>query len=273
MMLAMMMAVTFVGCSSDDPDPVVIDPTITVNGGAEVLTIDLEALPASAVVAVVSEGADLTSVKVFIKIGDGVENFLLDEVTEFEDAKTWSNAYIFTEAEMLAYLPLITEGLVLAFNVEAETADGGEKTVSLPIEIINIPPPTHPLGEPEGFTWVRDGATDGSGLQDFGLKFGSNANRVWKANLIKGAAEKFVQFTPAEWLTITTKEQLEDAITKGTDITTNPGVIVDLNNASEDIVLATKYKDEYYIMHITKAVSATGGQDQTVITITGDSKK
>jgi hypothetical protein len=84
-------------------------------------------------------------------------------------------------------------------------------------------------------------------------------------------ATKFVQLTPAQWASITTKEDLAAAVDAGTDIVEYSGVSAEATGTYDD-VLATKYNDEYFIIHVTNATVVVGGSG-TTITITGKYKK
>ena len=248
-----------------------INPVITVNGGAEALVIDLENLPVSALVAVTSERANLTFVKVYIQItGDGITPFDLDleTVTVFENAKVWSNAYIFTEEQMAGFIPLLPEGAQLSFNVEAKTADGGEKAVSLPITIEGML--THPLEGPEDLTWYRLGMIT-EGLAAFGLRWDGNVKDI-HAQIKKEGATKLVLLPIENWNTFTTKEEIAEAIETATDIVvyaginvTNPKIEAGMN------AIGVKYNDVYYMINLAmvtvKVVDA--GME---ITVTGQYK-
>ena len=258
MMLAMMMAVTFVACN-DDPDPITpepVNPTIAVNGGAEAIIIDMEALPVSANVEVTSEEADLAYVYVYIHIdAEGLPAFdypLGEPIVLFEEGtKTWSDAYIFSQEQMEGFIPLIPEGAVLTFNVEARTADNGEKAVSLPIEIINIYTPTL-LEGPEGFTWHRDGGNKAEGLDVFGLDWPSNSNDFMV--VITPLADcKLVQFETAQWTSITTQEDLAALVEAGVALTDFRLIPAKDDTKTFNYVLGSRNKDgKYFLLNPTK---------------------
>ncbi len=78
---------------------------------------------------------------------------------------------------------------------------------------------------------------------------------------------KFVELSSAQWTSITTKEDLAAAVEAGTDMTVYEGVSAEASSAY-DVVLATKYNNEYFMIHIQNATVVVGGTG-TTITITG----
>jgi len=253
MMLAMM-AVVLVGCEKDpEPDPVdPVAPVITI--GMEKITIDLKNQSALAVpVKVTSEDADLTSVKVFVMIGEGATAFPydLELVTIFEDARVWEKTY--TAADFGDGLNLIPQGVALSFNVEAQAGELVADPKSAVIEVVGWPVP---LEGPAAFTWIRNGnSIDGekeNNIESFGITINRNVDRALYIEMKKKGADKFVKFDAAEWAKMENKEDLIPAIEAAPECVDAQGnfYIEMKNNPNLNIVLATKYKGEYYIMYL-----------------------
>ena len=279
MMLAMMMAVTFVGCNSDEEDPILTKPVITI--GVEKITIDLKDLGALAVpVAVTSDDADLTSVKVFVMVGVGetATPYELETIIDFgENAKVWAKTYTAADfdAGMLGQLP---EGVTLTFNVEAQAkAETGEELVADPKSVaIEIVGQDVPLSEAVAFTWITDGATKkAEGLDQFGLKWDGTNYRKPDAHIKKDKAAKFVDLKNAvnsNWTTVATQEALKDLIDKASDM---EEYLMDANASHNELndILGVIYEGEYYILHITKTTAVYTEGVGTKVTAIGEFKK
>jgi len=126
---------------------------------------------------------------------------------------------------------------------------------------------TTDLSAPTAFEWKRVGSNDGIGLDQFGLKWESNTST---SAIITEDADKLVILNSSEWTSITTVEDLIDAVDNGTAATQYDNVSATANGAYDD-VLATKNGNDYYLLHVTSSTvsSTTAG---TTITIIGDYK-
>jgi len=138
MMLAMMMAVTFVACNKTDDD--IQNPDITISK----IVLDQADLDAFEFNVSVIAYEELTSVKYYVLYETA--EMVPVTITSFEKgAKTWAKK--FDASDFATVIPLLgglPEGAVLKFVVEVKTAStSADKTE--PIEIKKAPPVETPL--------------------------------------------------------------------------------------------------------------------------------
>lgn len=165
------------------------------------------------------------------------------------------------------------KGELVASTIETEetftftvTDKKGEfKSVSFIVTTENA---TTDLSAASAFTWERCGGT-GTGLDMFGLKWTSNTA---SSAIIMEDADKLVILSASDWSSITTQEDLVDAVDNGTGVTEYDGVSVTASGTYDD-VLATKNGSNYYMLHVTSATVTAGQPCGTNIEITGEYKE
>lgn len=170
------------------------------------------------------------------------------------------------------------KGELVASTIETEetftftiTDKKGEfKSVSFIVTTENA---TTDLSAASAFTWERCGSNAGTGLDMFGLKWTSNTA---SSAIIMEDADKLVVLSASDWTSITTQEDLVDAVDNGTGVTQYDGVSVTADDTYDD-VLATKNGSNYYLIHVTAAdvtANATcGSSTATKVEITGEYKE
>jgi len=248
MMLAMMMAVTFVGCNKDDdPDPIdPAAPVVTINGGT-IITIDIRDLSALAVpVSVTSADADLTSIKVSIQVDDNTPVLLGEPITDFgETPKVWAKTYTIADINIGIFEGLDPD-MALTFIVEANIADK-QTTEKADVQIIGWPTP---LEGPEAFTWERSGnpVSTSPDLKLFGLEWKTNTGTHIVITPADGT--KLVELTVNDWTSIETKEALAAIVEQMPEINKWEAIPA---KADFNYVIATKTKEgKYFLINPTK---------------------
>jgi hypothetical protein len=161
----------------------------------------------------------------------------------------------------------------LKFWIAAMT-EKTQSSKSATIEIVNATPPETPLDGPAAFTWQRIGPNivgeKENNIKNFGITISKITYRDFVLVLNKNGANKFVQFTVEQWWEITTQEDLAQAVHAATDI--NDFHIPLENNSNLNMVLATIYQGEYYIMNLSALNVEIDESTGTISTITGQYK-
>ena len=269
LMLAMMMAVTFVGCEKDpDPDPIdPAAPVVTINGGT-IITIDIRDLSALAVpVSVTSADADLTSIKVSIQVDDNTPVLLGEPITDFgETPKVWAKTYTIADINIGIFEGLDPD-MALTFIVEANIADK-QTTEKADVQIIGWPD----LSGENDLRWYRLGSNI-TGLDEFGLKWDKSLKDI-HAQIIKNGASKMVILSIENWNTFTYKEEVAAAIKAATPIDVYTGINVSNPKIEAGMnVLGVEYNNVYYIINLTSVTSKLVGDQGTETIVTGKYKK
>jgi len=258
-----MAGLVFTSCSKDeDEEPQDLTPAITFQTGGDFITSDVTIDQGDAIkIGVVCtsngiSGKKLESFRIYMIINDATQPNIVDS-TDI-DATTFTTAYEIT-------FPDVLSGKLYA---EITDKDGQKKSVSFTVTVEEA---TTPLGAAEDLTWQRVAGAAGTGLDTFGLEWTSNGKAV-NAQIEKAddGAEKFVLLTADEWDMIETIEDLTAKVEAGDDMDMYEGISAEAT-ADYDEVLAVKYNEVYYIIHITKATVETSGSG-TTITITGQYK-
>ncbi|GEM_PF-3576934 len=263
----------FISCSGDDDDPVRIGAaTITFDNKSEIVITD-GILPEAITGSIVAPtGAEIESIEIvlYYSEGDQKNNVTIAErenLTEESGSKKGKYTFRFDQSNSAISKYINT---IQSLKITTKVKNGEISTKELTFKHENTPEVEY-LSEPEDFEWKRVGASAGTGLETFGLTWTSNTSA---AAIIKTDDKtKMVKLTAADWSNIETKEQLKEAVDKGTDIDQYSGVSATEASKTYDDVLAVNVKGEgvYYLIHITNSTvdSDTSG---TTITIKGESK-
>ena len=243
MMLATMMAVTFVGCNKNEDEK---NLTITMPSA---IAVDLDNLEAFELAVAVIADEDLATLEVYVQAGD----FKMPLPTDFTAAKgvdKWARTYYATDFP-LDQIGQLVEGIELEFCVKATTATM-DAFKSAPITISEPPVVVTPLEGPVAFTWHRDGSKKAEGLEAFGLDWPSNSTDFMV--VITPLADcKLVQFETAQWTSITTQEDLKALVESGTALTDFRLIQAKDDTKTFNYVLGSRNKDgEYFLLNPTK---------------------
>lgn len=141
------------------------------------------------------------------------------------------------------------------------------KTVTYNVTVVESVNET-PLSDAENFEWERVGGNPGTGLAAFGLKWTSNSASSAIVAIESGTT--MVELSSDSWDTITTREELADAIASGTQIDAYEGVSVTAPGLYDD-VLAVSHNGVDYLLLIT-AANVESGAEGTTVTIQGQYK-
>lgn len=246
----------FTSCSDDDDtEPVDLSPSIVFTEGGE----DVEVVVGDTVRFSVECASNSTS-------GKKLDKFRIYMIIDNIEYPTEVNLTDIDENELTLD---ITNPIDYAFEgrlyCEITDVDGESNSVSFNIISEEA---TTPLEGEEDLEWKRVGGTAGTGLDMFGLKWTSNVKEVM-AVIQKDGADKLVQLAAEDWANITTKEDLMAAIEAAEDLGDYGyrGVSAEANGTYDD-VLAVKFNNEYFIIHIAEGTVEVGTQG-TTITITG----
>jgi len=129
---------------------------------------------------------------------------------------------------------------------------------------------TTDLGASTDVFWERIGGNAATGLTEFGLKWENNLKET-HAVIEKDGASKLVKLTKEEWTTITTVEDLKEAIEAGTDLTDYRGISTTTPGNYEEVI-ATEFNGEYFIINLSNTTIETG-TNGTTVKIFGQAKK
>lgn len=259
----------FIGCSSDDDDPSLGGATI-VYDESEITITDGKLPKAITGTITAPTGAEIETIIVtanYENDGQKGSTEIKDGLTEVSGSQKGKYNFRFDE-ETSGVKEHISE--LTSIDIEVWVKKGDKTSKSLKINQ-EVTPETHPLSDAVDFEWKRVGGANGTGLDKFGLAWTQNTSTV--AVVKTDNKTKLVKFTADQWSKIETKEQLKEAVDKGTDITEYREVSVTDPSKTYDHVLAVDVKGEgvYYLIHVTssKVVSETSG---TTITINGQYK-
>ena len=261
--LLLIAGMVFTSCNKDeDEEPQDLTPAITFQSGGDFTSSDVTIDQGDTInVGVICtsngiSGKKLESFKIYMIVNDVTQPNIVDS--------TDIDAAAFTAGYSISF-PDVLDGKLYA---EITDKDGQKKSVFFNVTVEEA---TTPLDGAEDLEWKREYGNDGTGLDMFGLKWTWNGKAVY-AKIEKDSADIFVQLTADQWTSITTKEDLAIAVDDATDMDLYEGVNTTLASEDYDDVLATKYKGEYFIIHIehsTAVEDATGW----IFTITGQYNK
>jgi hypothetical protein len=150
-----------------------------------------------------------------------------------------------------------------SFNVTDR--DGLSKEVSF---TVTVESGTTALSAAQSFTWTRVGGAAGTGLAQFGLAWTSNS--ATSAIVTTGANTTMVALSASAWSSITTQEDLADAIANGTAVTEYRGVSATANGTYDDVI-AVDNNGALFLLQVQNGAVSTGGAG-TTITIDGEYK-
>lgn len=117
----------------------------------------------------------------------------------------------------------------------------------------------------------RQGGADATGLDMFGLAWTENS-AGFMAIIKKDGADRFVELPAASWDNIVTKETLQIAVDNAQDMDEFSDISVS-EEGTYQIVLATLYNEEYYMIYITDTEIEVDEQVGTIVKINGSFKK
>ena len=206
---------------------------------------------------------ELSSFQIVAKVMD-----LDDEVYYTEDTiiNVGGTEYTYEEA-----LNFGTRELVGKVEFTATITDVDGKLNSTTVTL-NVNQPAQPLIA-RTFTWNRHGGEDGTGLDEFGLKWTRNLSKAIYAVIEPVEGAILYKFDPSVWDATTTDVELATLFSEATPA--DPQQWKEFNVAGAmtqdfDVVLGTVYNGEFHLMHITKGSYYTfKGTDAT---IEGESK-
>lgn len=254
-------------CKKDDDDddqPTSYPPVLTFIGGGDYVDSDATLIVNEAFMVGINASENATS-------GKNIESF--------EVVRTFNNIPVDVYSEDNIGEPNYTWSDTLFANAEVGierwtftvTDKNGEST-ELAINI-TTEAGTTPLAAPEALQWQRVAGAPGTGLDMFGLKWESNVKDIM-AVIAKDGAEKLVELEATTWTGLETVEDLMAAVGTGTDMEDFRGISA-TTPQTYDIVLATQYNGEYFLIHLTEltAVEDPAGSGNWTYTILGEYKK
>ena len=258
-------AMIFSACKKDDEDPTPIDytPILTFVGGAGYTSAD----------------ATFTVGATFMVGVNGKENPTSKKNLEsFKVVRTFNNI----NTTVFEFNGINDPNFYWSDTIVANAAAGEERfTFTLTDKdgqmkelafIITTEAATNPLSNPEALVWQRVGGAAATGLNAFGLKWTKNAKEVM-CRIEKDSADKFVKLASADWASFITVEELTAAVDAGTDMNEYAGISAEVPHDDYDEVLATKFKGEYFLIHLTESTITVDTIIGTTITINGQFKK
>ena len=164
----------------------------------------------------------------------------------------------------------ITRELVgrAVFTATIIDVDGKAKFVTLSVDINQ---PAQPLVATD-FTWTRIGSNPGTGLEELGLEWNSNAKEVFAViKPVEGAS--LYGFDPEEWGKVTTDVEKAALFTEGVhSVMSEFRGVSAWSNKDYDFVLGTVYNGEYNLIHITRGEVDSNGAAGTTVKILGQVK-
>ena len=105
------------------------------------------------------------------------------------------------------------------------------------------------------FTWNRHGGDDGTGLDEFGLKWTRNLSKAIYAIIEPVEGATLYRFEPTVWDATTTDVEKAALFSEATPVDPQQWKEFNVTGATTqtfDVVLGTVYNGEYHLMHITK---------------------
>lgn len=241
-------------CSKDKDDPKL--PTIEfVNAGEGYVYQDTETYVGDMVLfqikAIATDANDLlTSMEVEMMYNNGTYS---DTVIALDKLTT----YTYT-----------TGTILLGDGLYTVTATAKTKKDQKAIAKVNITAVDATL-EVKDFSWVRAGGTPGTGLEQFGLEWKSNAKEV-KAKIVPVEGAELRILEGVEFASITTEVGKQNAFESATPAGKFHEVSCEANK-DYNFVIMTQYNDNLYLINVTKGTVSTAAAGTTV-TITGQWK-
>lgn len=258
----------FISCSDDNDDPSVGGATIVFDESE--ITITDGKLPKAITGSITAPtGTEIQTIKVtanYEQDGQKGSTEIKDGVTEVSGSKKGKYTFRFDD-ETSGIKDHITELQSIEIEVQVKNGDQTSRSLKINQEVTPDPEPW----DMYKFEWKRVGGADGTGLEEYGLTWTSNTAT---AAIIKTDSKtKMVKLTADDWTKIETKEQLKEAVDKGTDIAQYDGISATASKTYDE-VLAVNVKGEgvYYLIHITKG-TVDANASGTTITISGESRK
>ena len=189
-----------------------------------------------------------------IKIGD-------------EESETIAlTGYEYTYKGTLKYELTAKEEIIGEATIYATVTDVAGETASISIKL-SINQPAQQL-VPTAFTWNRHGGNDGTGLDEFGLKWEKNVAKAIYAVIEPVEGATLYKFDPSVWDATTTDVEKAALFSEATPA--DPQQWKEFNVAGAmtqefDVVLGTTYNGENHLIHITKGTYYTfKGTDATI---------
>ncbi len=236
----------FTACEDDEIfDP----PTVLTSAGGEI---------------VLDEGVEEYTLEGTVLSDAGVAEIRLLEVTDDGNFQIGSTLTNFEDPNSVPYSFTIT-GITDVMVVKVEATDIDMQTsYSDEITLVYTPVPETQLTDAEQTEWKRVGGNDGTGLDEFGLKWTRNLKSVM-AVIEKDGAGKFVQLAEEAWEEIETLEALIEEVEDAEDMEDYRGVSAEQDNTYND-VLATVVDGQYFLI-LVKSATVTTGDAGTTVTI------
>lgn len=264
--LALMCALSMlliISCSKKKDEPVTPEqpklPTIEfVNAGENYVYQDTEVISGSLVgfqlKAVATDSNDLLNSIEFKVIFNN--ETMGDSIIALDNEPS----YEFTVEPTVMEIPA---GLL---TIEAKTTTKNGKTATAKVNITVVDATL----EVKDLEWVRAGGTPGTGLEQFGLEWKSNAKEV-KAKIVpvEGAVLKTLE--GVEFGAITTEMQKKIAFEVATPAEKFHEVSCEASHDDYNFVIMTQYNDNIYLINVTKGTVENGAAGTTV-TINGQWK-
>ncbi|MBR1514006.1 MAG: hypothetical protein IJ622_06935 [Bacteroidales bacterium] len=200
-----------------------------------------------------------------------VESFDLEDaslgVTNWADKDIEGTSYTYEDAITFQ----LQRDLVGRTVITAIVTDAAGETATATIQV-SLNEAAQPLTV-RTFTWNRHGGEDGTGLDEFGLKWTRNLSKAIYAIIEPVDGAILYRFDPTDWDATTTDVEKAALFSEATPA--DPQQWKEFNVAGAmtqefDVVLGTAYNGEYHLMHITKGTYYSfKGTDAT---ITGEAK-
>lgn len=255
--LMCLMGMLFItSCSDDKDDPKL--PTIEfVNAGEGYVYQNTEVYSGEMVgfqiKAVATDANDLLTSLYFKVI---YNNEVLGDTTITLDKLT---TYTYTAAPEPMDLP----GGLVTVETTVKTKKNNTATAKVNITVIDAGL------EVNDFSWVRAGGTPGTGLEQFGLEWKSNAKEV-KAKIVPVEGAILTVVEGVAFGDVTTQLDKIDAFNNGTPVEKFHEVSCEANK-DYNFVIMTQYNDNLYLINVTKGTVETAAAGTTV-TISGQWK-
>lgn len=244
--------------ASCDPDITNPEPSIQALQGEEYIqdndVVDLDTPYAFGFVVASNPQTNKDLASLVVKIGD----------------MEWANKDL-TGLKEFTYIDTVEWGLakdiVYTDIITAVVTDADGKTATATLNV-SVNQPALPL-EVADFTWNRHGGVPGTGLDEFGLEWNSNAKEIYAViTPVEGA--QLYKFDPEVWENTTTSVQKAALFSEAPSISQFKEVSCTAQDKDYDIVLGTVYNGEYRLIHVTHSHAFTfKGTD---VTITGEWK-
>ena len=243
----LLFASVFVGCQEEEEDVNWGKPIIEFNATkAEIVEGEVTI---SGTITVEQEGAVIESATATAFWGE--ESDQIATLSSMAKVNDGSYTFSFTEADLTEILYKVTK-----IEVVAKVVDGEEDSKSINVELVSYP--QSPLSADKTFEWKRVGSNNNPDLSEFGLIWDETKGTAaagFYTIIKKDAATQFVELTKPQWNSITTLEELQEAVDNATDISEFGNQILNAGKSSDyDIVLAVNVggTGDYKIINITR---------------------